>query len=48
MPAVRKIVHDSERSNYKLSAVVLGIVQSLPFQMRRADMPKAAHLGEPS
>jgi uncharacterized protein DUF1592/uncharacterized protein DUF1588/uncharacterized protein DUF1585/uncharacterized protein DUF1587/uncharacterized protein DUF1595/cytochrome c len=43
IPAVRKIVHDTEGSHYKLSAVVLGIVQSLPFQMRRADMPKAAH-----
>jgi len=35
MPAVRKIVHDAARSNYKLSAVILGITKSLPFQMRR-------------
>ena len=35
MPAVRRIVHDAARSNYKLSAVILGITKSLPFQMRR-------------
>jgi hypothetical protein len=43
MPAVRKIVHDTEGRNYRLSAVVLGIVRSTPFQMRRADVPQAAH-----
>ena len=35
MPAVRKIVHDAAATNYKMSAVVLGITKSLPFQMRR-------------
>jgi hypothetical protein len=35
MPAVRKIVRDAARSNYKLSAVIQGITKSLPFQMRR-------------
>jgi hypothetical protein len=35
MPAVRTIVHDAARGNYKLSAVILGITKSLPFQMRR-------------
>jgi hypothetical protein len=35
MPAVRKIVRDAARSNYKLSAVIQGITRSLPFQMRR-------------
>jgi hypothetical protein len=35
MPAVRKIVHDAAPGNYKLSAIVLGITKSLPFQMRR-------------
>ena len=35
MPAVRKITRDAARQNYRASSVVLGIVNSLPFQMRR-------------
>jgi hypothetical protein len=35
MPAVRAIVRDAEKSNYKLSAIILGITKSLPFQNRR-------------
>jgi len=35
MPAVRKIVHDAAPSHYSLSAIVLGITKSLPFEMRR-------------
>ncbi len=35
MTAVRKIVHDSADSDYKFSIIVSGIVNSLPFQMRR-------------
>jgi hypothetical protein len=34
MPAVRKIVRDSARNNYKFSSIVFGIVRSVPFQMR--------------
>jgi len=34
MPAVRTIVRDSAEDDYKLSALVLGIVQSVPFQMK--------------
>jgi hypothetical protein len=34
MPAVRMIAHDAQRGNYRFSAVVLGIVRSVPFQMR--------------
>jgi hypothetical protein len=34
MPVVRAIVRDAERNNYRLSSIVLGIVQSAPFQMR--------------
>jgi hypothetical protein len=37
MPAVRKIVRDGERDNYRWSAIILGIVNSKPFQMRRSD-----------
>jgi hypothetical protein len=34
MPAVRTIVHDAAKNNDRLSAFVLGVVQSAPFQMR--------------
>ena len=34
MPGVRTIARDAERENYRFSAVVLGIVRSVPFQMR--------------
>jgi hypothetical protein len=34
MPAVRKIVRQAAPVNYKFSAIVMGIVQSTPFQMR--------------
>jgi hypothetical protein len=34
MPVVRSIVREAARDNYKFSAVILGIVNSAPFQMR--------------
>jgi mono/diheme cytochrome c family protein len=34
MPAVRTIAREAQRENYRISAVVLGIVRSVPFQMR--------------
>jgi hypothetical protein len=34
MPAVRKIVHDAQSTNYRFSSIVLGVVQSVPFQMK--------------
>ncbi len=34
MPAVRTIARDAQKENYRFSAVVLGIVRSVPFQMR--------------
>jgi hypothetical protein len=37
MPVVRAIQHDAAREGDKFSAVVLGIVKSTPFQMRRAE-----------
>lgn len=37
LPAVRGVVRDAERHDYRWSAIVLGIVKSTPFQMRRAD-----------
>ena len=37
-PAVRKIVRDAEKDDYRFSSLILGIVNSAPFQMRRAEM----------
>jgi hypothetical protein len=34
MPAIRGIVHDASRNDYRFSSIVLGIVKSVPFQMR--------------
>lgn len=36
MPAVRGIVREAARSNYKMSSVILGVIGSTPFQMRTA------------
>jgi len=33
-PAVRQIVRDAGSSDYRISALVLGIARSVPFQMR--------------
>lgn len=35
MPAVRRIVRQASTSDYRFSSVILGIVRSVPFQMRR-------------
>jgi hypothetical protein len=35
MPAVREIVRRAARDEYRLSALVLGVVESVPMQMRR-------------
>ncbi len=35
-PAVRQIVRNAQRDDYRFSSVVLGIVTSTPFQMRRS------------
>jgi catechol 2,3-dioxygenase-like lactoylglutathione lyase family enzyme len=42
MPAVRSIVRDAGRSDYRFTSIVLGIVRSVPFQMRAAAAPEAA------
>jgi hypothetical protein len=43
MPTIRAIVRDAARDNYRFSSIVLGIVKSAPFQMRKAeDAPPAA------
>jgi hypothetical protein len=38
MPAVRAIVRAAEREDYRFSAIVLGIVESAQFRMRRKPM----------
>jgi hypothetical protein len=35
-PAVRKIVHDAQANNFRFSSVILGVVNSTPFTMRKA------------
>jgi len=35
-PAIRAIVKESARSNYTFASLVLGVIQSVPFQMREA------------
>ena len=35
MPAVRRITRDAARNGYKASSILMGVVNSAPFQMRR-------------
>ena len=35
-PAVRRIVRDAEANDYRWSSLVTGIVESVPFRMRRS------------
>jgi len=35
-PAVRQVVRDASRNNYRFSSLILGIVKSTPFQMRNS------------
>ena len=36
MPAVRKIARDVAANDYRWSSLIVGVVNSTPFQMRRA------------
>jgi hypothetical protein len=36
-PAIRRLVREAERDDYRLSSIVVGIANSTPFQMRRAE-----------
>jgi hypothetical protein len=41
-PAVRRVAREAADSDYRWSAIILGIVKSVPFQMKRAlDRPAA-------
>ena len=42
MPAVRAIVRKSAQNDYRLSSLILGIVESAPFQMKRGDPSETA------
>jgi hypothetical protein len=35
-PAVRKILREAEPDGYRFSSIILGIVNSTPFQMRNS------------
>ena len=42
MPTVRRIVREAEGDDYRFSALVKGVADSVPFRMRRAQEPAAA------
>jgi mono/diheme cytochrome c family protein len=51
MPAVRAVVRDAARADYRFSALVLGIVRSVPFQMKQQPAESGATvaaLGSPA
>ncbi len=37
MPAVRRLMREAASGDYRWSALILGIVKSTPFQMRRSE-----------
>jgi hypothetical protein len=39
MPAIRKVTRDAATNDYRASAIITGIVKSVPFQMRIKPMP---------
>lgn len=41
-PTLRAIVRSASRDNYRWSSIILGVVTSQPFQMRRAALPADA------
>ncbi len=47
MPAVRRITHDAAAKGDTFSSIVLGIVRSVPFQMRTAADAQTAGVGDP-
>ena len=40
MPSVRRILRDASANDYRFSSLVLGIVKSVPFQMRMKPVPE--------
>ena len=37
MPTVRRIVREAEADDYRWSSIILGVIKSTPFQMRRSE-----------
>ena len=51
MPVVRSILRNAAKDDYRLTAIVLGVIDSLPFQMRtkpdaRGDLQSIAQAKE--
>jgi hypothetical protein len=44
MPVVRGIVHDAARNNYRFSSLILGIVKSVPFEMKKSQAGEEARV----
>jgi hypothetical protein len=44
-PAVRRIVKDAGKDGFHLSSLILGIVKSGPFQMRRVESKEDRAIG---
>ena len=42
MPAVRAVTHEAAANNYRFSSLILGIVKSTPFEMRRSQAGESA------
>jgi hypothetical protein len=42
MPAVRTIVRDAARDQYRFSSIVLGVTRSAPFLRRKSDDASAS------
>jgi uncharacterized protein DUF1585 len=40
MPAVRRVVRETKMTDYRFSSIVMGIVTSVPFQMRAASVER--------
>jgi hypothetical protein len=38
MPGVRSIASDAARNDYRFSSLVIGIVNSAPFRMKRSEV----------
>jgi hypothetical protein len=49
MPVVRRIVKKAAQNDYRLSSIVMGIVESAPFQMRTKleTAPESAEIAVP-
>ena len=48
LPAVRKIVREAAASDYRWSAIIEGIVKSVPFQMSSVRAPESQLAGAES